>query len=153
MSMQDRDDDAAHQQQNRRFEMVVNCSRRTSDSASVEIATSSSISRRLPERSPTPDHVERERRYPAADSRLSVKERPSRTIGEMAEARARSSLFVMASAAISHDSTSVMPPARSVERLLVTCAMASCRSSWLTMGSFKSRRSTASCPEGLRVQM
>ena len=51
-----------------------------------------------------------------AVSKLSVKVRPSLINGSMAELRRRNSRFVIDSAAISQDSTSVMPPARRVAR-------------------------------------
>src|SRR5687767_15973312 len=57
-----------------------------------------------------------------ADSKLSVNERPSRIIGKIDSLRRRSSRFVIDSDAISHDSTSVMPPANNVANDRVACA-------------------------------
>src|SRR5882762_11703868 len=57
-----------------------------------------------------------------AVSRLSVNDRPSRIIGRIAELRRRNARFVIDSAAISHDSTSVMPPASKVAKERVAWA-------------------------------
>jgi len=51
---------------------------------------------------------------PPGRFQLSVNDCPSRINGKIAELRRRNSRFVIDSAAISHDSTSVIPPAKSV---------------------------------------
>src|SRR6185369_16470010 len=86
----------------------------------------------------------------AADSRLSVNERPSRIIGRIAELRRRSSRLVIDSEAISHDSTKVMPPAKRVASDLVACATDNWTTRFPARGILRIRLSTVSLPLEVR---
>src|ERR1700754_58618 len=72
-----------------------------------------------------------------ARSKLSVKERPSRIIGNIEELRLRSSRFVIDSEAISHDSTRVMPPASKVANDRVALATDNCTARLPASGIFR----------------
>src|SRR6187200_3266750 len=87
-----------------------------------------------------------------ADSRLSVKDWPSRIIGRIAELRRRNSRLVIDSAAISHDSTRVIPPANKVASDRVAWATESCTKSFPASGTFNIQRSIVSRPAGVRDQ-
>src|SRR6266567_1965339 len=87
-----------------------------------------------------------------AFSKLSVKDRPSRISGSIDELRRRNSRLVIDSAAISHDSTIVMPPASSVASDRAACAVVICTSSFPANGSFNRDRSIVKRPEGVRDQ-
>src|ERR1043165_8177422 len=89
----------------------------------------------------------------SAVSRLSVNERPSRIIGRIDELRRRSSRFVIDSEAISHDSTSVMPPASNVANDRVAWATDSCTDKLPASGIFKRMALICSLPLGVRDQI
>src|SRR5687767_3306188 len=86
------------------------------------------------------------------DSRLSVNERPSRIIGRIDSLRRRNSRFVMDSDAISHDSTSVIPPANSVASDRVACATDNCTARLPAKGIFRIKELIWSLPDGVRDQ-
>src|ERR1044072_6453769 len=88
-----------------------------------------------------------------AVSKLSVNDRPSRIIGRIDELRRLSSRLVIDSDAISHDSTSVMPPASSVASERVACATDSCTAKLPASGIFKSSALICSLPLGVRDQI
>src|SRR5947209_5971804 len=88
-----------------------------------------------------------------AVSRLSVNDLPSRIRGSIAELRCRSSRLVIDSAAISHDSTIVIPPASSVAKDRAACDAVICTSSLPARGSFNIALSSTKRPGGVRDQM
>src|ERR1044072_9491568 len=88
-----------------------------------------------------------------ASSRLSVNERPSRIIGSIDELRRRSSKLVIDSDAISHDSTSVMPPASNVASERVACATDICTARLPARGIFRISLLIASVPFDVRVKI
>src|SRR5438552_2341219 len=85
-----------------------------------------------------------------AISRLSVNERPSRINGRIAELRRRNSTLVIDSAAISHDSTIVIPPASKVASDLDACAVVIWTSSLPVSGNLSNVRSITKRPAGVR---
>src|SRR4051812_36769729 len=85
-----------------------------------------------------------------ADSKLSVNERPSRIIGRIDSLRRRRSRFVIDSDAISHDSTSVMPPASNVANERVACATDNCTARLPASGIFNINALIYSFPLGVR---
>src|SRR5687768_11358327 len=85
-----------------------------------------------------------------ASSKLSVNERPSRIIGRIEELRRRSSKFVIDSDAISHDSTSVMPPASNVASERVAWATDNCTARFPASGILRINLLIASFPAGVR---
>src|SRR5678815_4802235 len=87
-----------------------------------------------------------------ATSRLSVKVRPSRIIGMIDELRRRNSRLVIDSAAISHDSTKVMPPANNVASDRVACAIESWTTRLPANGIFNRVASTRRRPASVRDQ-
>src|ERR1044072_4217679 len=88
-----------------------------------------------------------------AISRLSVNESPARIIGNIDELRRRSSKLVIDSDAISHDSTSVMPPASNVASERVACATDICTARLPARGIFRISLLIASLPFGVRDQI
>src|SRR5688572_11885179 len=88
-----------------------------------------------------------------ADSKLSVNERPSRIIGRIDSLRRRSSRFVIDSDAISHDSTSVIPPANNVANDRVAWATDSCTARLPARGIFRIKALIWSLPRGVRDQI
>src|SRR5829696_2518951 len=88
-----------------------------------------------------------------AVSKLSVNERPSRIIGRIEELRRRSSRFVIDSDAISHDSTSVIPPASKVASERVAWATDICTARLPASGIFRINLLIWSLPAGVRDQI
>ena len=78
--------------------------------------------------------------------------RPSRMPTSTLWLARRSARFVIDSPAISTDSGSVMPPASSVARLRVNCAMVIWRTVSPATGVFSIHRSIVSRPVGVRRQ-
>src|SRR6185295_13008071 len=89
---------------------------------------------------------------PAA-SKLSVNDRPSRIIGRIDELRRRSSKLVIDSDAISHDSTSVIPPASSVASERVAWATDICTARLPARGIFRISLLIWCLPGGVRDQI
>src|SRR5256885_10790301 len=88
----------------------------------------------------------------SAFSRLSVNDRPSRIKGRIAELRRRNSRLVIDSAAISHDSTIVIPPANNVAIDRDAWAVVICTRSFPTSGSLNMTASIIKRPDGVRDQ-
>ncbi len=88
-----------------------------------------------------------------AVSRLSVNDRPSRIIGRIDELRRRSSRLVIDSDAISHDSTRVIPPARSVASERVAWATDNWTARLPASGTRKMILLIWSFPAGVRDQI
>src|ERR1041384_2396159 len=89
--------------------------------------------------------------HPAV-SRLSVNDRPSRIKGSTAELRRRNSRLVIDSAAISHDSTIVIPPASNVAIDRPAWAVVICTKSFPTSGNLNMNASIINRPGAARDQ-
>ena len=85
-----------------------------------------------------------------AVSKLSVNDRPSRMSGRIEELRLRNSRLVIDSAAISQDSTIVMPPASNVASDRAACAVVICTRSFPANGSFNIERAIVCRPTSVR---
>src|SRR6185503_10804531 len=85
-----------------------------------------------------------------ANSKLSVKDRPSRIIGRIDELLLRNSRLVIDSDAISHDSTKVIPPAKRVARDRVAWATDNCTARLPAKGIFNIKALSCNFPTGVR---